>query len=145
MYWQAGTQVRAAADGIIIRANHDYQPPTEYEYQQGRTQIQELGYTPEEILDAYRGMQVWIQHEDGTVTRYVHLSVIYPEIVAGTAVTQGQPIGEVGNTGSPSARISPDEDAHLHFELRRGDHYLGQYLRPVETRELFAALFSVQE
>ncbi|HIP71967.1 MAG TPA: M23 family metallopeptidase, partial [Anaerolineae bacterium] len=145
MYWWAGTQVRAAADGVVIRANRNYRPPTEYEYQQGRARIEALGYTPEEVLDAYRGMQVWLWHEDGTVTRYVHLSAIYPEIVKGATVTQGQIIGEVGNTGSPSARNDGMEDAHLHFELRRGDHYLGQYLRPIETRELFAALFSIKE
>ncbi|MBK7893903.1 MAG: hypothetical protein IPJ90_03220 [Anaerolineaceae bacterium] len=53
----------------------------------------------------------------------------------------GQQIGLVGNTGSPASVRSESEDAHLHFELWRDDFYLGQFLRPIETRELLEQLF----
>ena len=33
------------------------------------------------------------------------------------------------------------EDAHLHFELWVDGHYLGQFLRPIEVRELVEELF----
>ena len=65
---------------------------------------------------------------------YVHLSEIYWDVTVGASVEQGQPIAEVGNSGSPSSVISETEDSHLHFELRIGDGYLGQYLRSAETR-----------
>jgi murein DD-endopeptidase MepM/ murein hydrolase activator NlpD len=141
-YWQPGTLVRAAADGVVIRANVDFVPQTAAQYGFWRAKIQELGYTSEEALDIYRGRQVWVQHDGGLVTRYVHLSWIEAGIVEGTAVKQGQLLGAVGNSGSPLSLESPEADAHLHFELWLGEHHLGQFLRPIETRELIDQLFS---
>jgi murein DD-endopeptidase MepM/ murein hydrolase activator NlpD len=86
-------------------------------------------------------MQVWIEHADGTIARYAHLSGIEADVVEGTAVTAGQLIGQIGNSGSPASISGPTEDAHLHFELWLNGHYLGQFLRPVEVRELVALLF----
>ena len=54
---------------------------------------------------------------------------------------QGDFIGRVGNSGSPASLNDESADSHLHFELWLGEHYLGQYLRPIETRELLEALF----
>ncbi len=141
-YWGAGTPVWAAAAGVVIRATHAYELPDEQSFNQRREALKARGYSTEEDLDFYRGMQVWIAHPDGTVARYAHLSAIQEEIMVGTAVDAGQLIGHIGNTGSPAAVKGPTEDAHLHFELWWGDHYLGQYLRPVEVRELVSALFS---
>ena len=101
------------------------------------------GTVPVELMDFYRGRQVWIEHGDGTIARYAHLSEIAEGIREGAAVAQGQEIGKIGNTGSPASINGPDEDAHLHFELWRGETYLGQYLRPVESRELILALFGL--
>jgi murein DD-endopeptidase MepM/ murein hydrolase activator NlpD len=143
-YWGAGTPAWAAADGVVIRATHDYELPDEEAYGRRHEEIKERGYSTAEEMDFYRGMQVWVEHEDGTVARYAHLSEIEEEIVEGTAVTAGQLIGKIGNTGSPAAVVSPTEDAHLHFELWFNGHYLGQFLRPVEVRELVVQLFSEQ-
>ncbi|GIK55198.1 MAG: hypothetical protein BroJett015_08610 [Chloroflexota bacterium] len=140
-YWAAGTPVLAVADGVVIRATHDYEQPDETVFGRWWQKIREEGASTAEALDFYRGMQVWIEHPDGTVARYVHLSGIEEEVVVGTAVTAGQRIGLVGNTGSPLSVSSATEDAHLHFELWLNGHYLGQFLRPVEVRELVAALF----
>ena len=49
----------------------------------------------------------------------------------------------MGNSGSPASLESETEDAHLHFELRLGDHYIGQYLRPIETREWLNEIFGI--
>ena len=87
-------------------------------------------------------LKTWIAQEDGFVARYVHLGGIAAGIVEGTAVTAGQQIGLVGNTGSPASVRSESEDAHLHFELRLDEMYLGQFLRPIETRELLEQLFA---
>lgn len=145
LYWQPGTMVRAIADGQIIRANHDYQPatPALVSYWRAETLLQ--GYTPEEALDFYRGMQVWIQHENGFITRYGHLSQISPDVVVGTTVVQGQTVGAVGNSGSPMSLNSDSTDAHLHFELWLQDHFVGQYLRPIEIRGWIERLMLPEE
>jgi murein DD-endopeptidase MepM/ murein hydrolase activator NlpD len=143
-YWGAGTPVWAAADGVVIRATHDYELPDEEVFNRRREELKGRGYSTEEDLDFYRGRQVWIEHADGTVARYAHLQEIEEDIVEGTAVVAGQLIGKIGNTGSPASINGPEEDAHLHFELWLNGHYLGQYLRPVEVRELVAALFTIR-
>jgi murein DD-endopeptidase MepM/ murein hydrolase activator NlpD len=140
-YWQPGTPIRAVADGTVIRANHDFVPANGQIYNALQAETEALTYTTEEALDLYRGRQVWIEHADGTISRNIHLSVIYPEIVEGATVMQGQIIGEVGNSGSPASLESDTEDAHLHYELWIDGHYLGQFLRPIEVRELIEYLF----
>lgn len=143
-YWQPGTLVRAAASGRVIRAMTDYVPAGYAELTAWRAETLQLGYTSAAALDGYRGQQVWIEHENGLVTRYAHLSQIAPGIEMGVTVTRGQVIGAVGNSGSPASLISPEEDAHLHFEVWLGDQYLGQFLRPVEIREWLRTIFMAQ-
>lgn len=140
-YWGVGTPVRAVADGVVIKATHDYELPDADDFGRRYDEIQARGYSSAADREFYRGMQVWIQHPDGMVARYAHLSGIEEEVVVGTAVTAGQIIGKIGNSGSPASVNSATEDAHLHFELWIDGHYLGQYLRPVEVRELVNALF----
>ncbi len=133
-YWAKGMQIRAAADGVVIRADHDYAQPWPELFAYWRDLSFTQGFTPPEAEDFFRGRQLWIDHGNGIVTRYVHLDKIYRNIQTGTLVAQGVPIAEVGNSGSPSSVLSETEDAHLHFELRIGNGYLGQYLRSAETR-----------
>ncbi len=129
------TPVRSVANGIVIRAMVDYQPLTAVQADAWSAQSLSLGYTPPDVLDGYRGMQVWIDHGDGLVSRYAHLSSIEPGIVEGATVTQGQVIATVGNSGTPSSLRSKTYDVHLHLELWVGDHFVGQFLRPIEARE----------
>jgi murein DD-endopeptidase MepM/ murein hydrolase activator NlpD len=143
-YWARGTQIVAVADGTVIRAVLDYVPPFPAAYYNWRVQSHELGYTSEEALDFYRGRQVWVQHDNGLISRYVHLSAIDYRIAEGERVLQGQPIGLIGNSGSPAALESDTEDAHLHFELWRGDYYIGQFLRPIEAREWIETILGVE-
>lgn len=141
-YWANGTPVYAAAAGTVIRAMVDYERPSEMTFNFRRAENLELGYTAPDNLDFYRGRQIWILQEDGFVARYAHLSQIAFGIEEGTAVAAGQQIGLIGNTGSPASIRSETEDAHLHFELWLNDIYLGQFLRPIEIRELVEQLFS---
>lgn len=140
-YWRTGTAVRAVADGVVIRADIEYERPERAVFDAQKTAVDALGTTPPDALDFYRGRQVWLEHADGTVTRYAHLSEIAEGVGVGTAVLQGQTIGAVGNSGSPLSVNSDNQDAHLHLEIWQNDHYLGQHLRPVETWELILALW----
>ncbi len=53
---------------------------------------------------------VQIQHSDGTVANYVHLTPGQIVVAMGAAVTQGQTIGKSGNSGCSTG-------PHLHFSV----------------------------
>jgi murein DD-endopeptidase MepM/ murein hydrolase activator NlpD len=129
------TPVRAVADGIVVRALVDYQPLTAAQASAWQATSLSLGYTPPEVLDGYRGRQIWIDHGQGLISRYAHLGSIQSGIVEGAAVKQGQIIATVGNSGTPGSVSSETYDVHLHLELWLGDHFIGQFLRPIEARE----------
>lgn len=54
------------------------------------------------------GNMILLRHEDGTLTRYAHLSKIL--VKTGEMITGGTKIGEVGSTGVSTGN-------HLHFEI----------------------------
>ncbi|GLW98453.1 M23 family metallopeptidase [Microtetraspora sp. NBRC 16547] len=58
------------------------------------------------------GNLIKIDHGGGWYTYYAHLRI--RSVSAGATVSQGQKIGEVGNTSKPGNNISP----HLHYEVR---------------------------
>jgi murein DD-endopeptidase MepM/ murein hydrolase activator NlpD len=130
-----GTPVHAVADGVVVRAMVEYQPLTAAQNDAWYAESLRLGYTPPDVLDGYRGMQVWIDHGNGVISRYAHLSAIEPGIVEGVRVTQGQTIARVGNSGTPSSIRSQTVENHLHLEMWAGDGFIGQFLRPIEARE----------
>lgn len=57
------------------------------------------------------GDMIDIQHSDGLVTRYGHMSAFAPNMRYGTTVSEGQVIGFVGHTGDATGN-------HVHFEVR---------------------------
>ncbi|WP_248963067.1 M23 family metallopeptidase [Sphaerisporangium perillae] len=61
------------------------------------------------------GNLVKIDHGGGWSTYYAHLRV--RSVSVGAQVSQGEKIGEVGNTSKPGNNISP----HLHYEVRTTD------------------------
>lgn len=142
-YWGPGREIRAVADGTVIRAMWDYQEPWPELFTFYRGEAAQLGETSDEALDFFRGRQIWVQHANGFITRHAHLNQIDQVISEGGQVTQGQIIGYVGNSGSPGSLDGPAVDSHLHFEIWFEDQaYLGQYWRPIETREFIEALFA---
>ncbi|MBC8449401.1 MAG: peptidoglycan DD-metalloendopeptidase family protein [Chloroflexi bacterium] len=133
-----GTKVLAARDGIVIRADWDYENPTESQMDQWLATCRQEGHTPDDVLDGLRGRQVWLDHGDGLITRYAHLSGIADELEVGNDVAQGQVIGTVGNSGTPESLYNPEGGLHLHFEIWLDDRYVGQYLSTVEIRRLLS-------
>ena len=75
-----GTPVRSVGDGVVVSAGFD---------------------------GAY-GNKVVVQHEDGTLTWYAHMSEI---LRTSGPVKAGDPIGRVGSTGNSTGD-------HLHLEVR---------------------------
>jgi murein DD-endopeptidase MepM/ murein hydrolase activator NlpD len=82
--WAApvGTPILAAGNGVVIKAEYD------------------SGY----------GRRVEIQHANGYVTTYNHMSAFGRGIVAGVRVSQGQIVGYLGQSGLATG-------PHLHYEV----------------------------
>ena len=137
-----GTPIQAVAGGIVLRADHDYVEMSQEEYDAVIAEsLSSLG-TPPENLDRLRGMQVWISHPGGFVSRYAHLSAIEPAVQPGSAVSQGQTIAATGNSGTLEAAQLTEDDPHPHVEIWRGDTtYLGAGLEPEEIYALAAQVF----
>lgn len=81
---KTGTNVRAIYDGIVKEANKS----TTY------------------------GLEVVIDHQDGFISRYAHLSEL--KVKTGDEVLKGSVIGLSGSTGESTG-------PHLHFELDKND------------------------
>ena len=126
----------AARDGKVIRADTGY-----VELTQAELNLLNQNPTTPEALDRFRGRQVWIDHGDGVVTRYVHLQGIAPGITAGMDVKAGQVIAYVGESGTPESVTNPGAENHLHFELRIGASFLGAGMAGPEVRRAYQTLF----
>ncbi len=138
----AGTPVVAAKAGTVVRADLSYQDLTAQSLTYFTNLALQSGGTDPDALDAFRGRQVWIEHDDGTVTRYCHLSAIAGGIGVGDTVTAGELLAFVGESGTPESVTAPGTEFHLHFEVRIGDTYLGAGLSPEEVRRLYEQVFS---
>jgi murein DD-endopeptidase MepM/ murein hydrolase activator NlpD len=86
---KVGTPIFAAGNGIVLKASWD------------------SGY----------GNRIEIQHTNGYVTTYNHMSAYAKGITPGTKVRQGQVIGFVGSTGLSTG-------AHLHYEVIVNGHFV---------------------
>jgi murein DD-endopeptidase MepM/ murein hydrolase activator NlpD len=136
-----GTPVHAIADGTIERADHGFQEVSPAEWKEMAAVCAQLHYTPMDILDRFRGQQVWIDHGQGVLSRYVHLSGIEGNIITGTTVSAGQIIGYVGNSGTSDGAAGNQQAAHLHLEITIDGHYLGEGLTITEVRRFLQRLF----
>lgn len=138
---QIGTPVLAAADGTVIRADTGYVELTPTRLYQLLDDAAARRNTPAETEDLLRGRSVCIQHSDAIVTCYAHLSRIASEIKVGAQVRSGEVIAYAGNSGSAEGVHGSTGGVHLHFEVHVGNHYLGRWLSPLETRRLLGRIF----
>ncbi|MCD5413999.1 MAG: M23 family metallopeptidase [Clostridiales bacterium] len=127
-----GTNVVAAADGIVIRVDHDFKEMTLEEYNEVIKISHEADITPEKKLDKLRGMQVWIEHQNGIITRYAHLDSVASDLKVGQTIKEGFIVGGIGNSGTKNSVVgkilSSSGAQHLHFEIWLGDVFLGKDL-----------------
>jgi murein DD-endopeptidase MepM/ murein hydrolase activator NlpD len=80
---------------------------------------------------------VWIQHEDGTIGKYLHLQTAGVMVEEGAMVSAGQFIGFSGNTGF-------SRGPHLHFSVSTlgGDALYQTFNLRFATREGVQTLVS---
>jgi LysM repeat protein len=140
-----GTPVMAARAGTVIRADHRFTEMTKEQLDELLARSKAQGFTDEEGLDRFRGRQVWIDHGNGVVTRYAHLSAIPTAIRPGAQVNAGDLVGYVGDSGTPEAVTDPGTEIHLHFEIRVGNSFLGAGLDKDLVRQLYQQAFSPAE
>lgn len=137
-----GTPIRVAADGVVIRADHDYVEHTLEEYEAIIADATAALDTPPELLDDLRGRQVWVRHPGGFITRYAHLATIAEGVVEGARVHQGDIIATTGNSGTLEAAQGTRDGPHPHVEIWRGDEtFLGAAMEPEQIWALAAQVF----
>ncbi len=136
-----GTPIVSVADGVVLRADHDYVEMDAATYDAIIAEARSSMSTPERVLDMLRGRQVWIEHVGGFATRYAHLSDVPADVQVGARVAQGQVIGLTGNSGTIDAVEGTQNDPHPHVEIWRGTTYLGQGLEPAEIFVLAGQVF----
>ena len=143
-YDTTGKTVVAAARGKVIRVDHDYVEMTLEEYNEVKVLCQKAPITPEDLLDKLRGRQVWVEHENGVITRYCHLSAILPELQVGDMVQQGQALATVGSSGTLGNidlnNTNPSVAPHLHFEIWHKNVFLGKNRPSTEVRKIYSGI-----
>lgn len=137
---ERGTPVIAAYDGVVLRADHQFQELLLEQFAALEAQIEKDGAADDETMDKYRGRQVWIDHGNGVITRYCHLNSISAEIAPGLRVSQGQMLGGIGESGTPESVTAPGTQLHLHWEVRIDESFLGEDQDPDSVRSLYQRL-----
>ena len=109
-----GMGVVAAGSGKVVRADLDYRELGRQGFDQLLAEVKD-GANPDQLAQL-RGREIWIEHPDGSVTVYGHLSLIAPQIKVGQSVQKGDWIGRVGNSGTFQASQAAAGGARLLFE-----------------------------
>ena len=130
----------AIADGIIVRADHKYVPMTPESYQDA------IDYTKNHrvtfVDKDFGGRQIWIDHQNGVMSSYNHMSSIAKSIRIGTKVRKGQKIGTVGNSGLRAEAEKSNKSIHLHLEIWVNGEFLGKGLDAKQSRKLLQYFFT---
>ena len=119
-----GTDIRAVADGLVVRADHNYEEyPADFRVEMLKSSGK-VGHTPSDIFNSVLlGKAVILDHGFDLVpgfraiTIYAHLSSIKKDLSGGSVVKAGQIIGKTGNTGTRPSTLGTKKESHLHWEL----------------------------
>ncbi len=137
------TPIYSADDGIVIRADWNYRPMTAEEWKSRANYFKNHPRTF--VKRSFGGRQVWIDHKNGIVTAYNHLSAINKSIKKGALVKKGQPIGFAGNSGLYGEAIGKDYGTHLHFEIWIDGYYLGYGMSLKDIKKYINWIFFAQQ
>ncbi|MCC5816113.1 MAG: M23 family metallopeptidase [Leptospira sp.] len=134
------TTIFSIGNGTVIRLDDDYVPmiPEDFEKQKELTKKFPVTYVDRD----FGGRQVWIDHGNGVISSYNHMSSIHPELKLGKKVKRNQPIGKTGNSGLLGEAEQNDNNIHLHLEIWIDGEYLGKGLSTKQSRELMEIFFS---
>ncbi|MBX9879243.1 MAG: M23 family metallopeptidase [Candidatus Obscuribacterales bacterium] len=138
-----GTKVMAADGGKVTRADAHFHDMSPAKYLKVEQECHKTHQSSEVNEDLFRGCQVWIDHGDGLLTRYAHLSKIRDGLKSNDFAEAGTLLGYVGVSGTgenPSGKLI---HPHLHFEVWLDGKYLGWGLNPAETRGVYEDIFGV--
>jgi hypothetical protein len=133
------TEVIAAGGGTVIRADWDYTPMNEAEWRRHAEYTRR--YPNTFVKRDFGGRQIWIDHGNGVVTTYNHLSRLDSSMKVGRRVRQGQRIGWVGNSGLLGEAQGNNNGVHLHFEVWVDGFYLGYGMDSATVRKHIRWLF----
>lgn len=134
------TPVYAADKGIVIRADHDYVHIGIDEWKRRAVYYQTHPGTY--MRNAFGGREVWIDHRNGIVTTYNHLSSIDPGIKQGRRISKGKRIGTAGNSGLAGEAEGKMYGIHLHFEIWIDGNYLGYGMSMQDVRKYYQWIFA---
>ncbi len=137
------TPVLACDDGVVVRADISYKPPAEDEWKSLSQYYQKNPATF--IKRSFGGRQVWIDHNNGVLSAYNHLSKIDESITVGTIVKKGQRIGWVGNSGLLGEAQGKKWGQHLHFELWVDGVYLGYNMSIHDIKRYLRWIFALRD
>ena len=147
-----GTEIRAVADGMVIRADHNYKEyPADFRVKLLKSSGK-VGHTPSDIFNSVLlGKAIILDHGFDlipgfrTITIYAHLSSIKNDLVGGSTVKAGQVIGKTGNTGTRPSTLGTKKESHLHWEmiLQRDtkEVYLGKDVPYEKLYEMLVTIF----
>ncbi|WP_408611638.1 peptidoglycan DD-metalloendopeptidase family protein [Leptospira ainlahdjerensis] len=129
----------APGDGIVVRADHSYSPMTlaDYEYHTSQSHKGTVTYVEKD----FGGRQVWIDHGNGVMTSFNHLSSIKNNLRVGSKIKQGEIVGTIGNSGLIEEAKGLSDNIHLHFEIWVDGEFFGNGIPPAQVRKLLQYFF----
>ncbi len=134
------TPIYAIQSGEIVRVDSDYQPITFAEHSEITQYNQSHPVTY--VEKDFGGRQIWIDHKNGVMSSYNHLSAITPNIKIGGRVAKGEIIGYAGNSGLLAEAKNTKEQIHLHLEIWIDGEFLGNDLKPIQSKKFLQYFFS---
>ena len=147
-----GTEIRAVADGMVVRADHNFKEyPADFRVKMLKSSGK-VGHTPSDIFNSVLlGKAVILDHGFDLVpgfraiTIYAHLSSIKENLAGGAVVKAGQIIGKTGNTGTRPSTLGTKKESHLHWELilqkDSQEVYLGKDVPYEKLYEMLSDIF----
>ena len=147
-----GTEIRAVADGMVVRADHNYEEyPADFRVTMLKSSGK-VGHTPSDIFNnVLLGKTIILDHGFDlipgfrTITIYAHLSSIKNNLVGGSTVKTGQVIGKTGNTGTRPSTLGTKKESHLHWEMilqkDTKEVYLGKDVPYEKLYEMLSDIF----